>query len=646
MSRQDFDTLVNDLERRFAARPWALTARGAMIVALGYTGVLIWGLSIGAFGIAGFVAAPFVPVELSPFLILGSSFALALAAWQAVQVLWSPLEKRKGCHIRLEQYPALHELMSRLRRSLKTPRIHEIVLSCQMNAGIQQHPRLGILGWSYNVLHLGLPLMEMLSPSEFESVLAHECAHLSARHGRFFTWIYRVRGTWEDLFRTLHEPPKSGFSRFFRRGLCWFIDWYWPRFHAYLFVLSRSHEYVADRCAVDWVGAEATASALWRIELCYRRLEQKFWNEVTLWANVEPEPPADITTRLLTSLASAPSADDRKRWIDQAISSITDNSDTHPSLTDRLSAFGVNAATLVTSGFPVPPANSAAQHLFGEQHESIRQAVDRQWREDVRETWRARHGQAAVLQRRIGELDQVAAQTAADVAVLWDKARSVLALEGEHAAVPLLCQLLELRPRHAAANLALGRHLLQQGRHEGIDLVRCVLEDPENDLIPEACSVLAQHYQSTGQTQQLKDIYNQLSRYQEAVADAQRERCSVTAHDQFLPHDLPADKLDAMLTLLSAHSELAEAYLVRKQLRHFTHQQLFVLCVRTQPGFFGRSNADRDATLVSKLIPQVRLPGRVLIIAPQHGFKRVARKIMSLPESRILPQQKTPTSLS
>lgn len=642
MSRQDFDTLVSNLERRFAERPWALSFRAALIVALGYAGFLLWVISIAAIGVVCFAAAPFVPVELSPWLILAGSFALAFAAWQTIQVLWSPLEKRVGRRIPVDQYPALHELLTRLQRTLKTPRIHEIVLSCQMNAGIQQNPRLGILGWTRNVLHLGLPLMELLSPTEFESVLAHECAHLSARHGRFFTWIYRVRGTWETLFRTLHEPPKSSFSRFWRRGLCWFIEWYWPRFHAYLFVLSRSHEYVADRCAVEWAGAEATATALWRIELCCRRLDQKFWNDVTLWANVEPEPPSNITSRLLTSLASSPAPEDRQRWIDQTISSITDNSDTHPSLTDRLSAFGVHAATLITSGFPIPPAISAAQRLFGEQHESVRQSVDRQWRDDVMETWRARHGQAAVLQRRIGELDQVAPQPAGDVAVLWDKARSVLALEGQHAAVPLLCQLLELRPRHAAANLALGRHLLEQGRREGVDLVRCVLEDPENDLIPEACSVLAHHFQSTGQTQQLKDVYSQLSRYQEAVANAQQERYSVTARDQFLPHDLTADKFDPLLTLLSTHSELAEAYLVRKQLRHFTHQQLFVLCVRTQLGFFGRSNVNRDTALVTKLIPQVRLPGRVLIIAPQHGFKKVAQKIMSLPGARILPGRSLP----
>ena len=52
------------------------------------------------------------------------------------------------------------------------------------NAGVREVPRLGLLGWPRTYLEIGLPLSMAVAQEEIRAILAHEFAHLSARHGR------------------------------------------------------------------------------------------------------------------------------------------------------------------------------------------------------------------------------------------------------------------------------------------------------------------------------------------------------------------------------------------------------------------------------------------------------------------------------
>ena len=130
--------------------------------------------------------------------------------------------------------PKLFELIDEVCSQVDGPRLHNVLLTEDFNAGIVQTPRLGPFGWQRNHLLIGLPLLQALSPAEFRAVLGHEYGHLSGNHGRFSGWIYRVRQTWTQLLTTLHEQRRH-FSFIFE----WFLDWYAPFFNAYSFVLAR-----------------------------------------------------------------------------------------------------------------------------------------------------------------------------------------------------------------------------------------------------------------------------------------------------------------------------------------------------------------------------------------------------------------------
>ena len=259
-------------------------------------------------------------------------------------------------------------------------------------------PRLGVFGWPRRVLDLGLPLLESLSPAEFEAVLAHECTHLSKRHGRYALGLSRAA----DLGAVVRAVPGAGqvADRAARAlsTLAKFIDWYWPRLNAYAFVLSRTNEYAADRSAAELAGKHDTASALWHIECLSRRLQDKFWPAMEQLANAQPQPPADFTGRMAAAWPP-PAAADALRWTQRATQALTDNLDTHPSLSDRLRALGQPAGTDSIGRFPDVPRPSAAGVLLGERLDGIRNsrsalaAADRGdvWRRPAQPGHRVRH---------------------------------------------------------------------------------------------------------------------------------------------------------------------------------------------------------------------------------------------------------------
>jgi len=91
--------------------------------------------------------------------------------------------------------------------------------------------------------------LEGLSPDEARAVLAHELAHLSRRHGRTGRWIYYLRRSWENAFEQLSKTRGHRQAPLQSRILE-LVNWFWPRFNAHAFVLSRTNEYEADAVSV------------------------------------------------------------------------------------------------------------------------------------------------------------------------------------------------------------------------------------------------------------------------------------------------------------------------------------------------------------------------------------------------------------
>ena len=206
-------------------------------------------------------------------------------------------------------------MVKEIRRATAGPRVHHVLLTDDYNAGLVQRPRLGVFGWMKNYLLVGLPLLRALSVTDVRAVLGHEFGHLSGNHGRFDGWIYRVRQTWTQIMQNLQQRPRHG-SFIFER----FFDWYSPYFAAYSFVLARSREYEADRCAVEVVGREHAARALINLELKHKLINEDFWPAVFKRADKQPEPPADAFSQMLQSLREPVAPEKAQLWFAQSLS--------------------------------------------------------------------------------------------------------------------------------------------------------------------------------------------------------------------------------------------------------------------------------------------------------------------------------------
>ena len=637
MTDEQFDQLVKRIQQRYGSRPLWLRVRTAWLVVVGYAGFLAGLLLVLAISAGLTIAAVVAGTEPSIFLMAIVAVLLAFGLWQTLVFLWVPLKTAKARVVTEDEVPMLFRVLKKLEDDYRTPPFYSVQVTSDFNASVQMVPQWGVFGFNRTHLFLGLPLMQMLSPEQFAAVLAHEFAHSSSRHDRFGMWIYRLRQTWSRVFTELQSGGKDAVLSSFRGPLMGFINWYWPRFNAHAFVLSRANEYQADRIAAEWGGASALAQALWRIECFGRRLNDDFWNELTLLARSHDEVPDDVVLRMNAFLDEEPKPEDGQRWIEQSSQFLTGSIDTHPSLSDRLQALGLDVREFARDGFPIPAAQTA-DVLLGPERDQIEQDVNAQWQQKNRLRWQNVFHQARRLEKRLVTTDAAAEPTTLTVEQLWEQARTVGQLQGTAAAEPLLRQLLEQTPLHGNAAIVLGSHLLERGNNEGEQFLRHILSDPEHEMIPAACGVLSAHFQELGQSEKVRDMQAIVSRFQTAQVAAATERSVVTVKDPFVPHGLSETELVSLRATLAAQTEIAAAWLVRKELKHFQKQKLFVLVARTKPsGLFGGSNADRDRALVTALMSSVKLPGRLLIVAPQGGFRALAQKIMASESPPIVP---------
>ena len=178
MKDQEFNNLIQELEKYARVNPSGYNLRVGLLAALGFSYIfLVFALLCTFFWFLGLK-------QISFFLVL------AIA-----QLLYAGFAQPKGIELTRQQVPELFALIDELTEKLNTPKFDHIFLDTQLNAGVLQVPRFGILfvGWQKNYLFLGLPLMQSLSPEQFRAILAHELGHLSGNHSRFSGWIYQLR---------------------------------------------------------------------------------------------------------------------------------------------------------------------------------------------------------------------------------------------------------------------------------------------------------------------------------------------------------------------------------------------------------------------------------------------------------------------
>lgn len=633
MDRGRFNELVERIERRFEGRPEALSRHTWCWMLLGYAVVILLTLLLIGGGLAVLIAGMLLPGPGLLLVVVGGALT-TFGVGQVGALVLLDRTTPPGRELESDEAVELQKLIQLVCRQTGAALPDQILLNAEFNAAISQRPRLGIFGWTDSFLMLGVPLLLATSVRELAAIVAHECSHLSRKHGRHGNRIYMLNQSWEKLFFKLQQKSGSGPVRFAGALLFRFLNWYWPRFHARAFVLSRQHEYIADQAAVEATSPDDAAAALWRIECTGYMLEQKFWKELWDLTSQTPQPPPDLCDRLQQAFQQAPESQNASRWCDLALQRVANDEDTHPSLSDRLQAFGVDPEQKRIDGFPQAPELSAADGLLGMDLAIIKADINDQWRNSVMAIWRERHRRICAIQKLAGADSAEAPSESQDPAKIWNQIRAVLDTRGPEHAEALLRRLLSIDPEHVGATFVLGQLRLSQGHDDGEDLLQHVVSQRTIEWTGPAGAVLERHLAVTGRKEAVRVLRKQLDAFEKDHAAAELERTKIRRGDAFVPHELTEHELKQLQNALLNHKRCSVAWLVQKQLQHFSDNRLFVLCVDAGEES-GRQRNEYNDRMLTAMMLSIELPGRLFVIHSTGEFRDVASRIRRQADSLV-----------
>lgn len=302
----------------------SLASRALLAVAL-MAGFYLLALAVAA----GLVFIPYamwayldrINVKIAAFCLIGAFIIL-----KAI-VPRSDHFEPPGPRLLSARHPRLFEALDSLAGATGQPMPAEVYLVPDVNAWVAQ--RGGVMGFgSHRVMGLGLPLLQSLTVSQLEAVLAHEFGHFHGGDTKLGPWIYKTRAA---IGRTLQEL--AGHSSALQAP----FQLYGALFLRITHAVSRQQELTADALAARTVGARPLQEGL-RATHGAALAFQSYWS-----AEVAPVLQSGFLPPLAEGFArfsSVPAvADAVARGIEEEIvSGKGDPYDTHPPLRERIAA--------------------------------------------------------------------------------------------------------------------------------------------------------------------------------------------------------------------------------------------------------------------------------------------------------------------
>lgn len=620
MTHEQFEALVGRLETGARANPAAYQRRVLLLALLGnaYLGAIVALLVC----LLLFAAASVLWLKA-----LGAKLALVVGGflWLVGKALWLRIEPPHGTLVTAREVPELFAVIEELRRKLRAPRFHRVLLTDEFNAGVVQAPRLGIFGWPRNYLLLGLPLMKALTAEQFKAVLAHEFGHLARGHGRLSNWIYRQRLRWGRLMDLLEAAESMG-SFLFKP----FLRWYAPYFNAYSFPLARANEYEADAASARLTSPAAAAEALTGVNVVASYLAERFWPQIHRLADDQPQPATLPYVGMAGLVAREVDEQSSQDWLQQAMARPTTVDDTHPALRQRLEAIG-QAPRLA-----LPREGEAADRLLGAALPALTDAFDRRWRDANLPAWQERYEKAQENRSTLATLDAKHAGGAElSLQEAYDRAGLTESVGGDADAALEQFRALHARaPQDPVASVALGARLLARDDAAGVALLETAMQGDEFAIM--RCAELLRDYHArAGRAAEALLWHERLGARAVEEQGAQRERDEVRLKDKFERHGLAPEALARLLEQLRGVPAVRKAYLVRKRVVHLPHRPCYVFGYKVAGGlrFFSKKRA---AAALQAIQEGVQFPGETLILNVEGGNYRFGRKFAWMRGSRIL----------
>jgi heat shock protein HtpX len=255
-------------------------------------------------------------------------------------VLWSLLPRKipfetNGVAINLGRETRLRAEVEALATSLNEKMPTEVYLVPIANAAVLERGQ-------KRIMLLGLPLLQVLTVSQFRAILAHEFGHFYAGDTRMGPWVFRARMNMAQVITRLgtNSAVLSFLSRWvvvavLRLAILGGLSLWWKLFNRVTQHVSRKQEYRCDELACYLAGSESLERGLCSVSRAAATFPP-YWNQIVrpvAAGGYRPEL-ADGYRRFLDTpeIAKAASAALEK----QLATNATDPMDSHPPLNARV----------------------------------------------------------------------------------------------------------------------------------------------------------------------------------------------------------------------------------------------------------------------------------------------------------------------
>lgn len=616
MRESKFKQLVTEYDHRARHAPGRFTAVTAIWAVLGQLAILAL-LLLAMVGLAFAVGHLLNP----PFQFSALLWALGFASllWSTLAALWLRQQPLPGRVLKRGDAPKLFELIDKVHKRCQVPSPDLVVLDTELNAAILQQPRLGLLGWHRNVLVLGLPLLMTLDVKQLAAVVAHECGHLRGSHGKLGAWIYRTRRSW---FRLAESRADAGGGVWLGdAALQLFFEYFFPRFNARAFVLSRQQEVEADVLARVAMGAKPVAEGLLIMAVQQRYLDEVFWPRMLRPAHTEPVPTGRPFRDMRLQMREAFVHPKAEHWLRDALRRVPAPGDTHPSLRERIQA--TETAPLL----PARPLHCAADALCAKVLPKWLHWADEQWRKDVEITWATRYRlarrDAALLQDLAQEELQGPGLAPADL-LLW--ARTAWRLDGRWSARQPLEQLLRQHPHDGESRYLMACLELDEASDPTSLQSRTAMRESGLARL-EGLAQQGQSEWAVAAARRLEEAYEAGEDFA-ALADLRSVRKALEARDQQALEALyefggrvelsvpafSARVLRPILDVLRREPAVGRAFFLKRTVSHAAGWSLYLLVIERKPG-----GAQPDAQhWWQALDEQIDMPLRLMVVDLEH----------------------------
>ncbi len=473
MDRDEYEGLVRRLEAESENSPAAFRTKVVLLSISAYVLLFMSLLAIVAVTYWGISYAR--SHHQTRLLIMLGIFALLMVPvfYAVLRMFFMRLSPPEGREITRVDAPRLFDVIDKMRKKLKGPPIHHVLIFDEYNAAIVQLPRFGLFGGHRNYLKLGLPYLLGVAPKEMLATVAHEYGHLCGDHGKMGAWIYRQRLTFLALYRQaadmadaswVHELMHSAMRRFM------------PHYDAYTFVLSRQQEYEADKTASEIAGAQHRSTGLVRGALLARWIDEDFWPKFYRQTDTLAAPAFFPFASMRTAFSLSYADWATQPRLSAAWRESSGASDTHPCLRERVEAVGGGAK------LPPPADTTAAEALLGSFRKTLISEFDLDWWKNEKGKWQSRH--QYVMRSKL-ELNAFATQPIEQLGLheLQQFALLKAEFDSPQAAKPVLEYLLG-KPGGPFPKPAFfyGRILLDEGDARGLDHLETAANGDRNSI--------------------------------------------------------------------------------------------------------------------------------------------------------------------